>query len=89
MVVVLIDSGSTHNFLDSGVAKKAKLPICAEKNVRVRVANGDHVVSEGLGRNVKVLMQGNFFTVNLFVMELVGCHMVLGIHWLQSLKTVT
>ncbi|XP_035548740.1 uncharacterized protein LOC118349222 [Juglans regia] len=88
-IVILIDSGSTHNFLDSGVARRVKLPICADKKVKVRVANGDQVVSEGLGKNVKVLVQGNAFTIDLFVMELVGCHMVLGIQWLQSLGTIT
>lgn len=29
-VMILIDSRSTHNFLDSGVVKKVKIPIIAE-----------------------------------------------------------
>lgn len=60
-VVILIDSGSTHNFLDSGVAKKAKLPICAEKGDHV--ANGDHVVCERWGKIEKVLVHGHFFHI--------------------------
>ena len=46
-VVVLIDSGSTHNFVDSLVCKRAHLVIQKEKHIRVRVANGELVVSEG------------------------------------------
>lgn len=40
-VVTLVDSGSIHNFLDSYVARRAKLPIGGEERVKVRIANGD------------------------------------------------
>lgn len=72
-----MDSGITHNFLDSSIAKRAKLPIYTGEKVTARVANGDQLTSEGVGKDVKILVQGNYFTVNLFVMELVGCDMVL------------
>lgn len=46
-VVLMIDSGSTHNFIDWSVAKRSKFSIYLEESVKVRVGNGDQLVSEG------------------------------------------
>lgn len=46
-MIVLIDSGNTHNFLDLGVLQKIKIPYNSNDIVKVRVANGAKVVSEG------------------------------------------
>ena len=40
-LVVLIDSGSTHNFLDQMVVKRLKVPTKIITRVKVTVANGD------------------------------------------------
>lgn len=39
-IIVLIDTSSTHNFMDINVIRRAKLPI-KESNLTVKVANGD------------------------------------------------
>jgi uncharacterized membrane protein len=44
-VVILIDSGSTHNFLDSSIVKKSRLLPNKTCQIRVKVANGDEVLS--------------------------------------------
>ena len=46
-IIVLVDSGSTYNFLDSSVGKKLKVSISREQRIKMRVANGKEVVSEG------------------------------------------
>jgi hypothetical protein len=46
-IIVLVDNGSTHNFLDSSVGKKLKVSISKEQRIKVKVANGEEVVSEG------------------------------------------
>lgn len=46
-VVVLIDMGSTHNFLDSEVLQKIKLRVDKATKVHVKVANGELVGGEG------------------------------------------
>lgn len=40
-IVVLIDSGSTHNFVEPAVIKKAQLPIDPRHKLNVAVANGE------------------------------------------------
>ncbi|KAF8411843.1 hypothetical protein HHK36_004402 [Tetracentron sinense] len=47
IVVVLVDSGSTHNFLDPSIALKARLPVCSGGRLQVMVANCDSLASEG------------------------------------------
>ena len=37
--MVLIDCGSTHNFLDSSVCKQINVPVCTDQRIKVNVAN--------------------------------------------------
>jgi len=58
-VIILIDSGSTHNFLDSKLAALLGLMPKNEEVIRVKVANGQEIVSsgrnDGVPLNCKVL----------------------------------
>lgn len=79
---ILIDLGSIHNFVDTAVARRSKLPIQIGENVRVQVTNGDQLISERLGQNIMLSILGYSFAVDLFVIDLAGCDMVLGVPWL-------
>ena len=50
-IVVLIDSGSTHNFVDPAIVKSAHLPIDPRHKLSVAVANGERNLSEGEVKN--------------------------------------
>jgi len=51
-VVILLDSGSTYNFLDPAALRQAHLPIDVGVTLKVRVAYGATVESEGLCQSV-------------------------------------
>lgn len=51
-MTILVDTDSTHDFLDTTITNKAGLPLGHTKKVRVRVANGDLIPS------VEVKIQG-------------------------------
>ncbi|KAF5447657.1 hypothetical protein F2P56_033191, partial [Juglans regia] len=87
-LVVLIDLGSTHNFVDPSVIKKGNIPVNLVEKVRVRVANGEQVSSEGGCSDLRVKLQGNVFLIDAFVLVLAGCDMVLGVQWLRELGTI-
>ncbi|XP_041009343.1 uncharacterized protein LOC121253391 [Juglans microcarpa x Juglans regia] len=87
-VIILIDLGSTHNFLDPDVISRVPLPIVANDTVRVKVANGELVDSEGKVKGVHVGIQWAMFVLDMYVLVLVGCDMVLGVHWLQGLGPI-
>ncbi|XP_042950056.1 uncharacterized protein LOC122282167 [Carya illinoinensis] len=85
---ILIDTGSTHNFLDSAVVTKGQLPINQERRVRVRVASGEQLLSEGESVQTRFNIQGISFVDNMHVLVLAGCNMVLGIQWLRGLGSI-
>lgn len=66
-VVILIDSGSTHNFLDSSIVKKTQLLLNQESIIKVQLANGEQLLSESKCAGVRVEMQQFSFITEAFV----------------------
>nr|GMD82510.1 Transposon Ty3-G Gag-Pol polyprotein [Ipomoea batatas]GME15449.1 Transposon Ty3-G Gag-Pol polyprotein [Ipomoea batatas]GME19231.1 Transposon Ty3-G Gag-Pol polyprotein [Ipomoea batatas] len=87
--VVLIDSGSTHNFITPAIVEKLQLPTKAIKPFKVYIGNGDTLGCQLVCPSVEICMQGFTFTVDLQVLRIVGPDVVLGVQWLQSLGSVT
>ncbi|XP_042952297.1 uncharacterized protein LOC122289392 [Carya illinoinensis] len=87
-VVILIDSENTHNFLDPAVLSRVHIPLVEEDKIRIKVAKGEMVTSEGKVKGVNVSIQGSYFLVDMYVLVLAGCDMVLGVHWLQGLGPI-
>jgi len=87
-VIILIDSGSTHNFLDSKLAALLGLMPKSEEEIRVKVANGQEIVSSRRNDGVPLKLQGTQFHIDFFVLPLAGCDVVLGIHWLRILGPI-
>ncbi|KAA8529666.1 hypothetical protein F0562_034234 [Nyssa sinensis] len=61
-IVILLDTGSTHNFVDPSIITKARLPIYHTTGLNVKVANGEAVRSEGLTKpetfQINITLQG-------------------------------
>ncbi|KAH9687361.1 hypothetical protein KPL70_014745 [Citrus sinensis] len=86
---VLIDSGSTHNFIKPVLAERLGLPIQHTTHFRVYIGNGDFLVCQLYCPQVNLTMQGYAFTLDLFVLPIEGPDVVLGIQWLQRLGRVS
>ena len=86
-VLVLVDTGSTHNFMDPIVARRAKLPV-GENHLTVKVANGDNIPCTGYCRAGAIQLQNFKTNANLYVLTLGGCDVVLGVDWLRSLGSI-
>lgn len=52
-MIILVDSGSTHNFVDSKIAKRGNLPIEPAKQMKIMVANGGSLCTRGLCRAIE------------------------------------
>ncbi|XP_043817377.1 uncharacterized protein LOC110625649 [Manihot esculenta] len=87
-MIVLIDSSSTHNFINGKMAESLRLPATAVKPKKVKVANGGHLHCSGKFEDVNLLVQGIPFTIILYSLPIMGLDMVLGIQWLQQLGDV-
>ncbi|KAG8495472.1 hypothetical protein CXB51_013116 [Gossypium anomalum] len=86
--IILIDSGSTHNFIDARLVSKLSLPVIRQEQLRVAVANGSYMFTRGLCRGVSWEVQGYHFETDLMVLPLKGCDIVLGVQWLLALGDI-
>ncbi|XP_057475850.1 uncharacterized protein LOC130763850 isoform X2 [Actinidia eriantha] len=87
-VIILIDTGSTHNFLNQEVVKKAGVETIDTDPLTVFVADGTKMTSNAACKGFKWEMQGVIFQTDMRILELKGCDMVLGIQWLATLGPV-
>ncbi|KAL6332966.1 hypothetical protein AAG906_019980 [Vitis piasezkii] len=87
-IMVLIDSGSTHNFLSDKVARTLRLPVVPTKSFTVHVANGERLLCQGRFEKVPIDLQGIPFSLTCYSLPLAGLDMVLGIQWLEMLGSV-
>ena len=86
---VLIDSGSTHNFIKPTIVEQLQLPVSGTPRFRVFIGNGDFLLCTQRYSSVPIALQGYKFTIDLFVLPIEGPDVVLGIQWLQSLGRVS
>ncbi|CAA0840391.1 Unknown protein, partial [Striga hermonthica] len=88
-VTVLMDNGSSHNFINATLSHKLKLPTSMVEPFKVRVANGERLRCSKVYRAVPIKFQGVTVKPDLFALPLVGPDVVLGVQWLEGLGDVT
>ncbi|CAL5377841.1 unnamed protein product [Camellia sinensis] len=87
-ITLLIDSGSTHNFLNSKVARKLGVSTNSAGRFEVVVANGEKISSSGRCKGICTIIQGVRITEDYFLLPLEGCDAVLGAQWLSTLGPI-
>lgn len=85
----LIDSGSTHNFLQPRIAHFLRLSVQATHPLHVLVGNGSMLECGQTCPDIPVTIQGHSFTVTFHLLQISGTDAVLGIDWLKKLGPVT
>nr|KYP59360.1 Transposon Ty3-I Gag-Pol polyprotein [Cajanus cajan] len=85
---ILIDSGSTHNFLDVDIAKKLGCRIQVMKPLQIIVADGNKMKIEAIVKEFSWFLQHNKFQADMMLIPLGCCDMVLGIEWLVTLGDI-
>ncbi|WVZ13742.1 hypothetical protein V8G54_011308 [Vigna mungo] len=86
---ILIDSGSTHNFLDESVAKNLGYPLTVISPLSVAVADGARVNITATAKPFPWTMHNREFTSDMLLIPLGCCDVVLGIEWLVTLGDIT
>lgn len=84
-MVVLIDSGATHNFVTPMFIKKARLQMIVNPNLQILLGTGILVNGMGVCRDIHIELQGLKFVIDCISLELGGVDMVLGVQWLRTL----
>eukprot|EP00253_Pinus_taeda_P024850 PITA_24850 len=88
-VIVLIESGSTHNFIHQKIAEAANCFVRAVSNFQVQIANGGTMKCKGRCENVKIQMGDYQLKTHMFSIHMGGCNIVLGVEWLRTLGPIT
>ena len=86
---MLIDSGSTHNFIHCKVAKESNFFLYPALECQVMIANGGTINCSGKCHNIKLSM-GEYVLTSppMLSIPMGGVDVVLGVQWLQSLGTI-
>jgi hypothetical protein len=87
-VIVLIDSGSTHNFIHYKLAKDLNCFVYPTPEFQVMIVDGGTINCSGKCNKINLTMGEYVMNSPMIAIPMGGDDVVLGIQWLQSLGTV-
>jgi hypothetical protein len=89
LVVVLIDSVSTHNFIHCRIADEIHCFVHPISNFQILIANGGTIKCGDRCENVKLQMGDYTMKTHMFSISMGGCDIVLGVESLLTLGSIT
>jgi hypothetical protein len=87
-VIILIDSGSTHNFIHRCIAQETHCYIHAVNNFQIIIANGGSMKCGERCENVRLQIGQYNMKSHMFAIDMGGCDIVLGAKWLRTLGPI-
>ena len=87
-LTILIDSGSTHNFIDPQIAKQDDCFVHPYSKFEVTIANGGTLPYKGECCNVGISIGDYNLHSDMFLLPLVRCDGVLATQWLHTLGPI-
>ncbi|XP_056695073.1 uncharacterized protein [Spinacia oleracea] len=88
-IQILVDSGSTHNFVDLSIAQKLGCKVETIPPQAITVADGNHLACQHICKGFTWTMQGISFEADVLLIPLGSCDMVLGVQWLSLLGPIS
>jgi hypothetical protein len=86
--IILVDSGSTHNFIHRRIAQETHFYIHAVNNFQIMIANGGSMKCGGHCENVHLQIGDYHLKSHMFAIDMGGCDIVLGAYWLRTLGPI-
>jgi hypothetical protein len=87
-VIILVDSGSTHNFIHHRIAQETHCYIHAVNNFQIMIANGGSMKCGGRCENVRLQIGDYHLKSHMFSIDMGDCDIVLGADWLRTLGPI-
>ncbi|XP_031104476.1 uncharacterized protein LOC116007955 [Ipomoea triloba] len=87
-LVILVDSGSTHSFLDPKLLTQLRIESERAHPLRVTVANGEQLICDSICKGMKWQVQEEWFEKDFRLLRLGGCDMVLGMDWIDQFAPI-
>jgi len=85
---ILIDLGSTQNFLDSATAKRLRCEVLKIPLIGVAVADGAKLNYQAMCKGFTFVILKSTYVTDLNIVPLGSCDMVLGVQWLSTLGPI-
>jgi hypothetical protein len=83
-MVILIDSGSSHSFINNCLSGVLTGVFAVPDPIKVRMANGQIITCQSEIKKAEWLIQDHQFVANLKIIPLPYYDIILGIDWLQK-----
>jgi predicted aspartyl protease len=87
-VIILFDSGASHDFMSSTCAKKAKLSLVASGAPYVVSTPGGRVDADRIAQKVPLGLFGRIFSTNLIILSGQGIDVILGMSWMKLHRAI-
>ncbi|KAJ0442677.1 putative nucleotidyltransferase, Ribonuclease H [Helianthus annuus] len=87
-VLILVDGGSTHNFISDTLVRELKMVTQFITPFGVQIGNGDIIRCNQLCKDVSVKLTDLTIVQDFYPFSIGGADLVLGIQWLSTLNTV-
>jgi hypothetical protein len=87
-VIILVDSGSTHNFIHHCIAQETHCYIHVINNFQIMIANGGSMKCGGRCENACLQIGDYHMTSHMFAIDMGGCDIVLGADSLRNLGPI-
>ena len=89
VMLLLIDSGSTHTFVTRTFAERVGCKISPAPTLPVKVANGEMLMSQEQVSGLTWWTQGQTFTTDMRILDLGAYDAILGVNWLKQFGRMT
>ena len=87
-LLALLDTGSTHNYLQGATMRRLGLPPTRGAQLRVTVTNGDRLRCEGIARHIPISIGAEDFSITCAGLDL-GCFdFILDVDFLRTLGPI-
>jgi hypothetical protein len=87
--VALVDSGSSHTFMDQAFSVKSNCHTRAASMKKIAIAGGGHLISNSEVPEMTYTIQGNKFENGFHIIPLQTYDIILGIDWMYTVSPIT
>uniref|UniRef100_A0ACD5W173 Uncharacterized protein n=1 Tax=Avena sativa TaxID=4498 RepID=A0ACD5W173_AVESA len=84
VLLFLVDSGSSHNFVNANLVDRLKCSVQQTKSIPVKIANGSYMHCSQMVQQLTWWCQGETFSTDMRVLELGAYDAILGMDWLHQ-----
>jgi hypothetical protein len=88
-VSVLIDGGTSHNFIDSTLLKRRHIPTIEFEGFKVEVVGGINMACDRYIPGMKLTLGRHELVQDVYVMDLLDTNIILGVQWISTLGPIT